>query len=226
LNALTQLFFHASPLLIYLLVAVLLFLESSGIPVVNSTLLLFTGALSTLLHLNIWVLVAAAIVGSTTGACLAYVIGLWGGRKILLRLLSLFHIDQQKVSMTERWFQQSGIWMIFFSRMIPYVRPFACFPAGISRMPFGRFLIAASVGSLIWCVMMLQIGLALGHRWRFAFHLIQNYTIPTLCALAILVALYFLITYEVRRLLHSRLQSAAGPLDNAGEPGTCDPVEV
>lgn len=224
MNALTQLFFHASPLLIYLLVAVLLFLESSGVPVINSTLLLFTGALVTLLHLNIWVLVAAAIVGSITGACLAYVIGLWGGRRVLLRLLSLFHIDQQKVSVTERWFQQSGMWMIFFSRMIPYVRPFACFPAGISRMLFGRFLVAASTGSIIWCVAMLYIGLALGRRWRFAFHLIQNYTIPTLCALALLVAVYFLITYQVRHLLHSRLH--AGPLDNAGKPGTCDPVEV
>ncbi len=226
MNALTQLFFHASPLLIYLLVAVLLFLESSGVPVVNSTLLLFTGALASLLHLNIWVLAAAAIVGSTTGACLAYVIGLWGGRRILLRLLSFFHIDQQKVSVTERWFQQSGIWMIFFSRMIPYVRPIACIPAGISRMPFGRFLVAASSGSLIWCVVMLHIGLALGRRWRFAFHLIQHYTIPTLCALALLIALYFLITYEIRYRLRSKLQSAAGPLDNVGEPGAPGPFEV
>jgi membrane protein DedA with SNARE-associated domain len=204
-NALTQLFFHTSPLLIYLLVAVLLFLESSGVPVVNSTLLLFTGALASLLHLNIWVLATAAIVGSTTGACLAYVIGLLGGRRILLRLLSLFYIDQQKVSVTERWFQQSGIWMIFFSRMIPYVRPFACFPAGISRMPFGRFLVAALTGSIIWCVTMLYIGLALGRRWRFAFHLIQHYTIPTLCALALLIALYFLIRYEVSHRLSSKL---------------------
>jgi membrane protein DedA with SNARE-associated domain len=226
LNAFIQLFFHTSPLLIYLLVAVLLFLESTGVPVVNSTLLLFTGALASLLHLNIWVLAAAAVVGSTTGACLAYAIGLWGGRRILLRLLSLFHVDPQKVSVAERWFQQSGIWMIFFSRMIPYVRPFACFPAGISRMPFGRFLVAASSGSIIWCVVMLQIGLALGRRWRFAFHLIQHYTIPTLCVLTLLIALYFFITYEVRHHLRSKLQSAAGPLDNVGEPGTPGPLEV
>jgi len=226
LYALTQLFFHASPLLLYLLVAVTLLLESSGVPIVNTTLLLFTGALASLGLLNIWILIAAAIFGSTAGACLAYGIGLQGGRRLYLRLLSVFHIEEQKVKAVERWFQQSGAWMIFFSRLTPYVRPFACFPAGISRMPFGRFFIAALAGSATWCVVMLYAGLALGRRWHFALHLIQDYTLPTLCALALVIVLYVLITYGFRRYLRARLQEAPDPVSSKGEQDSRNLLEV
>jgi len=218
LYALMQLFFHASPLLLYLLVAVALLLESSAVPIVNTTLLLFTGALASLGLLNIWILVAAAIFGSTAGACLAYVIGLQGGRRLYLRLLSIFHVEGQKVNVVERWFQRSGAWMIFFSRMTPYVRPFACFPAGISRIPFGRFFIAAMAGSAIWCVAIVYAGLALGRRWRFALHLIEDYTLPTLCALALLIALYVLVTYGLRRYLRARLQVNPDSVSSKRDP--------
>lgn len=200
-----QLFFHTSPLLIYLIVAVVLLLESTGVPIVNSTLLLFLGALISLgrLDLSIWVLIAAAVLGSSSGACLAYVIGLYGGRRLFLHLASIFHVGLEKVEMVESWFHKSGVWMVFFSRMIPYVRPFGCFPAGIARMPFSRFFVAALAGSVIWCVVMLNIGLALGRRWRLAFHLIEYYTVPTLFTLILLVVLYFLISYQIKRYLRS-----------------------
>ncbi len=216
---LTQIVLHASPLLVYLLVAVMLLLESSGVPLINTTLLLLTGALASLGHLNIWVLIAAAILGSISGACLAYVIGLRGGRQIFLRLASLFHIDVQKVSMTESWFQKAGVWMVFFSRMTPYLRPFACFPAGVSGMPFGRFFLAALAGSTIWSVVMLNIGLALGHRWRLALHLIRYYTLPTLCTLVLVMLLYFVIVSAVRRYLRAQAGPALGSVDGVdGNP--------
>jgi membrane protein DedA with SNARE-associated domain len=213
MHDLIQMIFHASPLLVFLLVAVILLLESSAVPLINTTLLLAAGALASQGHLNFWVLLAAAILGSISGACLAYVIGLRGGRHIFLRLAALFHIDAQKVNMTERWFQKNGVWMVFFSRMMPYVRPFACFPAGISRMSFSRFFLAALVGSTIWCVVMLNIGLTLGRRWPLAIHLIRHYTVPTLCILALLIALYFLITSAVKRYLRSQAGTAPDSMD-------------
>ncbi len=217
MHDLIQMIFHASPLLVFLLVAVILLLESSAVPLINTTLLLAAGALASQGHLNFWALLAAAIVGSISGACLAYIIGLRGGRHIFLRLASLFHIDAQKVNMTELWFQKNGVWMVFFSRMMPYVRPFASFLAGISRMPFGRFFLAALAGSTIWCVVMLNIGLALGRRWPLAIHLIRHYTVPTLCTLALLIAFYFLIASAVKRYLRSHTASDSGSEDDAEE---------
>ena len=222
----TQLIFHASPLLVYLLVTIVLLLESSGVPVINTTLLLAVGALASLGRVNLWLLLAAAIVGSISGACLAYSIGLQGGRQLFLHLASLFHIDATKINMTERWFQKAGTWMVFFSRMIPYVRPFACFPAGISAMPFGRFFLAALLGSTIWCAVVLNVGFALGHRWWLALHLIRYYTFPTLCALVLLVALYLLVTSAIKRYVRSRAGATPGSVDSAGKHNSHDLLEV
>jgi membrane protein DedA with SNARE-associated domain len=226
MHGLIQMIFHASPLLVCLLVAIILLLESSAVPLINTTLLLAAGALASQGHLNIWVLIATAILGSVSGACLAYVIGIRGGRQIFLRLASLFHIDAQKVDMTERWFQKKGVWMVFFSRMTPYVRPFGCFPAGISRMPFGRFFIAALAGSTIWCVVILNIGLALGRRWPLAIHLIRHYTVPTLCTLALLIALYLLITSAVKRNLRTHAGSDSGSENGVDKQNNHDLLEV
>jgi membrane protein DedA with SNARE-associated domain len=192
--------------MIYLIVAVVLLLESSAVPVANNTLLIFTGALASFGHINIWALAVAAIMGSIAGACLAYSIGAYGGRQVMLRVAALFSVDAQKVKMAENWFRTSGIWMIFFSRMTPFVRPFACFPAGISRIAFLRFFFAASAGSLIWCVAMLSIGWSLGSRWKLAISLIQHYTVPTFSVIVVLLVLYGLGMYAIKGYLN-RLKS-------------------
>jgi membrane protein DedA with SNARE-associated domain len=192
---------------IYLIVAVILLLESSGVPIVNNTLLIFTGALASLGHLNIWLLAIASITGSIAGACLAYSIGAYGGRQVMLRVAAFFHVDDQKVRMAENWFQTAGVWMIFFSRMTPFVRPFACFPAGMSRLAFLRFFMAASAGSFIWCITMLCIGWNLGHRWNLAIFMMQQYTIPAFCIVVVLIVLYVLGIWAIKRYL-SKLPSS------------------
>lgn len=194
------------------MVAIILLLESSGVPIVNNTLLLFTGALASFGHLNIWLLAVVAITGSSAGACLAYTIGAYGGRRVMLRVAAFFRVDDQKVKMAESWFQTAGIWMIFFSRMTPFVRPFACFPAGMSRLVFLRFFIAASAGSFIWCIVLLCIGWNLGHRWKLAIFMMQQYTIPTFCIVAGLMALYGLGIYSVKHYV-SRLPSNVDAVD-------------
>jgi membrane protein DedA with SNARE-associated domain len=209
LHAVTHFFTHASPLLIYSTVALILALESCGIPIVNSTLLLLTGALASQGHGDIWILCLVAICGSIAGANLAYLVGARGGRTVLLRVTQWFHLDPQHVEAVERWFQRSGIWMVFASRIIPYIRPYSCFPAGIARMPFTRFFVAASLGSILWCSMMLFIGWSLGKRWDLALRAIQTYTLPTLAVLVLLFIAYVLILYRVKKTLNRRLSRSS-----------------
>lgn len=196
---------HISPVLIYLLLAAFLFLESSGVPIVNTTILLFTGALAALGHLSLELLMVVAIASSTLGACSAYSLGKYYGEPLLLLLIRLLHIKEYRVAMVERWFRKAGGRMIFFSRIVPYVRPFACFPAGITTMSFPRFLVAALSGSVIWCVAFLLIGWELGPRWKLATHLIQLYTLPTLGALLILLIIYFFAKRLFTRYMKKRL---------------------
>lgn len=214
---------HTSPLILYTLVMVILLLESTGVPITNNVLLLLTGALASLNHVNIWVLGIAAVIGSISGACIAYSIGLRGGQKVIRRIAAFFHIDSQKVQMTEQWFQRSGAWMVFVSRMTPYVRPFACFPAGIAHMPFIRFFSAALSGSLIWCVALLYLGWSLGRRWPLALRLMQHYTLPTLSIVLLLIAGYITVLFLVKRHLKRYQQNS---VDQDEHQEACELAEM
>src|SRR5207245_10586432 len=112
LNFIIHILHHIPPYLIYLLVAGTLLLESSGIPIINTTLLLFVGALAAMGELNIGLLVCAAITGSTLGACSAYGLGRRYGEPLLTRLTTLLHVDTGKVQTAERWFQRAGTRMV------------------------------------------------------------------------------------------------------------------
>lgn len=197
---------HINPLLLYLVVGVVLLLESCGIPILNTSLLLFVGAVASLGHVNIILLVLCAIMGSTSGACLAYLIGLRGGEPALRRLMTRLRIDRQKIEQSRRWFSRAGARMIFLSRILPYVRPFACFFGGIAQIPFRRFFAAALLGSIVWCGSVLAVGWMLGRRWRVALYLIQSYTLPTLGIIILAVAIYILARLAINRHLKQRLQ--------------------
>ncbi len=201
---------HISPFLMYVVVAITLLLESTGVPITNNTLLLLMGAMAALGYLNIEMLIVSAVIGSVTGACCAYLIGMRGGRKIVLRLATFFHVNEQKIGIMDSWFQQSGFWMIFFSRMTPFVRPFACFPAGISHMNFKKFLFAASVGSFIWCITLPSIGWMLGPRWRIALHFMQVYTVPTLIGIVLLLIVYGVVTHMVKHIINTKYHTFSG----------------
>lgn len=205
LHTVTYLLWHCNPLLTYSILAFILALESTGIPIVNSTLLLLAGAMASQGHGNIWLLGLASILGSIIGACVAYQIGARGGRQLFLKTATRLHIDAQKVTMLEHWFQRSGVWMIFLSRIIPYIRPFACFPAGIAHTPFSSFFASASIGSIIWCIGMLTIGWNLGARWRIALDLLSHYTLPFIVGLVLLLLLYILAMRAMKSRLHTHM---------------------
>lgn len=206
---------NTNPLWFYVIVGVFLLLESSGVPIVNSTLLLLTGALASSGHLNIVALAVFSIAGSVMGACLAYVIGLHGGGRLLRRAGTKLRIDTRKIQALERWFHRTGARMIFFSRLIPYIRPFSCFPAGIAHMSFRRFFAAAASGSVVWCVGMLALGWNLGRRWKLALSLMQSYTIPAVLVIIGLLALYCVVKITIRRRLDARLLEVPGGALNA-----------
>ncbi len=226
MNLAFHLIHYTNPLWIYVIVGVFLLLESSGIPIVNSTLLLLTGALASLGHLNIFALAFVSMSGSIAGACLAYVIGWHGGARLLRGAAKRLRIDTRKIQSLEKWFHRAGERMIFLSRIIPYIRPFSCFPAGIARMPFRRFFAAAAGGSVLWCVGMLAIGWNLGHRWKQALYLMQRYTVPVVLVIVLLVVGYFLVRTTIKRRLDARLQEMPDGAMDAENQNNHDLLEV
>jgi membrane protein DedA with SNARE-associated domain len=114
---------------------------------------------------NIPLAVALATAGSLAGAIVGYYIGAWGGRPLLDRFGRYVGIGSADLDRADRWFERWGTWAVFFGRMVPLVRTFISYPAGISRMPMRRFVIFSALGSLPWNAALIIAGFAVGERY-------------------------------------------------------------
>jgi membrane protein DedA with SNARE-associated domain len=106
-----------------------------------------------------------ATLGSLVGAVVGYYIGAWGGRPILDRYGKYVGIGAEDLDRADRWFDRWGSWAVFFGRMVPLVRTFVSYPAGISRMPMGRFLVFSALGSLPWNAALIFAGFIVGENY-------------------------------------------------------------
>lgn len=111
----------------------------------------------------LWGTVAA--IGSAMGASITYWAARIGGRPIVNIMAKWFRIDPHHIVSSEEKFHKWGAGIVFFGRMIPGVRTLINIPAGLSRMPFFKFLIYTLVGSYIWCILIIGAGYFLGHEW-------------------------------------------------------------
>jgi membrane protein DedA with SNARE-associated domain len=115
---------------------------------------------------NIPLAVAFATVGSVVGALVGYAIGAWGGRPLLDRYGRYVGIGAEDLDRADRWFDRWGSWAVFLGRMVPLVRTFVSYPAGISRMPMGRFLLFSTLGSLPWNLALIVAGFVVGENYE------------------------------------------------------------
>ncbi|MGW6906136.1 DedA family protein [Streptomyces sp. NPDC054940] len=141
------------PLAIYLLVGVVIGLESLGIPLPGE-IILVSSALLASQHGEIdpFVLGACASAGAIIGDSIGYAIGRKGGRPLLAWLGTKFpkHFSEGHIATAERSFQKWGMWAVFFGRFVALLRIFAGPLAGVLHMPYWKFLIANVFGGILW----------------------------------------------------------------------------
>jgi membrane protein DedA with SNARE-associated domain len=114
---------------------------------------------------NLLLAITLATVGSVVGAVVGYAIGAWGGRPLLDRYGRYVGVGADELDRADRWFERWGAWAVFLGRMVPLVRTFVSYPAGISRMPIGRFLAFSALGSLPWNAALIYAGLVVGENY-------------------------------------------------------------
>lgn len=112
-----------------------------------------------------WPAVLAAVAGTTLGSLLLYAVSYAGGRPLLERYGRYVLIDAHDLEVTDRWFARYGSYAVLLARMVPIVRSLISIPAGVSRMPIGRFLLFSALGTVPWCMLLIWLGLVLGERW-------------------------------------------------------------
>ena len=144
----------------------LMVLESALIPVPSEVIMPFSGFLVATGQFNIFYILVAGTLGNLVGSIIAYYIGSYIGRNLVLRYGKYVFIDESHLNLADRWFQRFGDKIIFLSRNLPVVRTYISLPAGITKMNVVKFSIYTFLGSLIWCTILTYIGVYFGENWQ------------------------------------------------------------
>jgi membrane protein DedA with SNARE-associated domain len=137
-----------------------------------------------------WIVVVVATIGNTLGSLVGYAIGAYGGRPFLMRWGRYLLIRPHEIELAERFFARYGPATAFFSRLLPVVRTFISFPAGVARMPLGKFIVYSTAGALPWSFLLVFAGEQLGARWVDIRHALQPFDLAIAIGVLALVVLF------------------------------------
>jgi membrane protein DedA with SNARE-associated domain len=135
--------------------------------------------------------------GCTLGSVASYALGAYGGRNFLDRYGRYLMINPHDLEVADRWFARWGDWTAFLSRLLPIVRTFISFPAGVARARFVPFTAYTFVGSFIWCGLLAYGGYAFGARWEELRAIMRPFDIPI--GLALLAGFGYYVYHHLRR---------------------------
>jgi membrane protein DedA with SNARE-associated domain len=174
----------------YLGIVVLMAIESACIPLPSEIIMPFAGYL---VSTGRFTLIGAATMGAlgcNVGSTVAYYVAASGGRKAFERWGSYVLVSHAEIDHAERFFARYGSITVFIGRLLPLIRTFIAFPAGLARMPMMKFQIYTFLGSWPWCFALAYIGFLLGKRWdsdptfRSLFHQFDVLVVALLLAAA------------------------------------------
>jgi membrane protein DedA with SNARE-associated domain len=144
---------------------VLMLLESACIPIPSEATMLFAGFNVSEGNMTLFGITAAGVLGNLVGSWVAYAVGYYGRIELLDRN-RFIHINRRHLESADRWFERHGAATVFFTRMLPIIRTFISLPAGVARMPLGKFTAYTVAGCIPWVLMLAVIGREVGDRWE------------------------------------------------------------
>ena len=110
--------------------------------------------------------------------------GALGGRPLLLKYGRYFLISAHDLEIADRWFAKYGETAVFFGRLLPVVRTFISFPAGVARMNFGKFLLFSTLGAFPWVLALAYAGKLMGDNWMPVRQVLHNFDYPIIAVIA------------------------------------------
>jgi membrane protein DedA with SNARE-associated domain len=189
-------------------IVLLMAIESACIPLPSEIIMPFSGYLVYTGRFNLWAVGVAGAFGCVAGSLVAYWVGARGGRPLIEKYGRYVLISSHDLDLADRWFSRYGEVIVFASRLLPVIRTFIAFPAGVSRMNLKRFVLYTFLGSLPWCLGLAYVGQLLGEEWD------KNDTLKTwfhrfdfVIGIIIVAAAAWWIW---RHIKHSRHERAAG----------------
>jgi len=151
----------------------------------------------------VWAFVTMALagtVGYVAGSLGGWAIGRYGGRPFVARRGRLLHLGPERLERAERWFERHDRSAVLLGRITPVVRSFVSIPAGVFRMPLGRYTLLTIPGSAAWAFALAGVGWAFGRNYERFHHAFD---------IALVAGAALLVLYLVGRRASSRLKSRA-----------------
>ena len=182
----------------YLSVAGLVFLEDFGVPVPGETVLIAAAIYAGAGRLNAvlvgLIAVAAAIAGDNVG----FAIGHFAGRTVVARYGRYIFLTEERLAKAEQFFERRGGPIIIFARFIEGLRQANGIVAGLSEMPWARFIFFNVIGAVLWVGLWLTVGVAAGSHITTIYHAITRYSLYA-AGLAVLVVAALVVRHIRRR---------------------------
>jgi membrane protein DedA with SNARE-associated domain len=148
------------------IVFVLMAIQSACIPIPSEVIMPFAGATLAHSQLQLVLLATVASIASNLGSIPAYWVGARGGRPMVERYGSWLLLSRHDLDRVDHFFSHFGSIAVLVGRMLPIIRTFIAFPAGVAKMNQVRFHIYTFVGSWPWCYALAYVGMKLGDQWQ------------------------------------------------------------
>ena len=168
----------------------LMLLESARAPIPSEIIMPFSGFLIVSGKLNFWLVVLIGASANLIGSIFAYLGGVWGGRPMLEKWGKYLLISRRDLDLADRWFKKHGELTVFFSRLVPLLRTFISFPAGVAKMNFKKFCIYTFLGALLWVWLFTWLGVKMGQNWELIRKKIEAFDFFIL-AIAVLIIFWY-----------------------------------
>ena len=188
----------------YIGIFLMIALENLFPPIPSEVVLTFGGFMTTTTNLSIPGVIIAATIGSVVGAIILYGVGrlldVARLEKIIDRWGHILRVTKEDIYKADAWFDKYGYWTVFFCRMVPLIRSLISIPAGMSNMKFGLFLLFTTLGTLIWNIILVVIGAAVGESWNDIVHYMDIYSNITYTLIGVGVVIFLILFINKKRL--------------------------
>jgi membrane protein DedA with SNARE-associated domain len=164
--------------------------ESAGLPISSEIVVPLGGALASQNKLNFLLVVLVSSVANLTGSLIAfYLTRRYGERVVLSRAGRWAGLSRGHLRLANRFFGRFGLWAVFVGRLLPIVRTYISFPAGLSKIGYARFTLATLAGAVPWNFVLAFAGLKLGEHYQTVAATVGPFVIPIAIGVVVLLGL-------------------------------------
>jgi membrane protein DedA with SNARE-associated domain len=197
----------------YLAVFLFTVLEAGCIPIPSELTLglagaLASGAVDPRHKLNLALVIVIGAVGELVGSLIAYTVGRTGGRAFVDRFGKYLLLTHRDLDRAEAWFARRGRSAVLIGRVVPFIRTFISFPAGVAEMPVVTFGVFTAIGVTVWVGVLAGIGYALGHSYHSMVKAFGD--VSYVVAALVVAALVVTIGHRYRAMGAEQARTASG----------------